>query len=95
MLAGYAVTAIVGLLGLARRGLLSSAWALALVLPQWIMLSLAAWRALYQFWTDRYGWEKTEHGLATARRSDLAKPAARANDIIARSHETVERRSAA
>ena len=59
------------------------------------MLSLAAWRALYQFWSDRYGWEKTEHGLAKSRRSDLIKRAAKPDEIVARSHETVERRSAA
>ena len=30
----------------------------------WLLLSLAAWRALFQFLTAPYKWEKTEHGLA-------------------------------
>jgi hypothetical protein len=45
----------------------------------WLLLSLAAWRALYQLVRDPYRWEKTEHGLArTSRRAARrhAKPAA-------------------
>jgi hypothetical protein len=30
----------------------------------WLLLSLAAWRALLQFAIAPYAWEKTEHGLA-------------------------------
>jgi len=30
----------------------------------WLLLSLAAWRALYQLAAAPYAWEKTEHGLA-------------------------------
>lgn len=62
--AGYLTTAIIGLIGLAKRGLLSEAWILALTPVYWICLSIAAWRALYQFLTEPYRWEKTEHGLA-------------------------------
>ena len=62
--AGYLTTVIVGLIGLAKRKLLSEAWILALTPVYWICLSIAAWRALYQFLTEPYRWEKTEHGLA-------------------------------
>ena len=68
--AGYLTTVFVGLRGLARRGLLSSAWALAFVPAHWLLLSLAAWRAVYQLLFDPHRWEKTEHGLA--RNSRLA-----------------------
>jgi hypothetical protein len=34
----------------------------------WLMLSLAAWRALYQLIVSPYVWEKTEHGLARSSR---------------------------
>ena len=95
LVTGYVVTVIVGLLGLAKRRLLSSAWALVLAPVQWFLLSFAAWRALYQFWSDRYGWEKTEHGLAKSRRSDLIKRSAKPDEIVPRSHGTVGRRSAA
>jgi hypothetical protein len=30
----------------------------------WLLLSLAAWRGLYQLVVSPYAWEKTEHGLA-------------------------------
>ena len=34
----------------------------------WLLLSLAAWRALYQLVAAPYVWEKTEHGLAKSSR---------------------------
>ncbi len=34
----------------------------------WLLLSLAAWRALYQLVFAPYAWEKTEHGLAKSSR---------------------------
>jgi hypothetical protein len=51
-----------------RRGLLSSAWILLLTPLHWLLLSLAAWRALYQLVFAPYAWEKTEHGLAKSSR---------------------------
>src|SRR3989304_3726372 len=61
---GYLISAFLGWLGLLRRGLLSSAWALLLTPVHWLLLSLAAWRALGQFIIAPYAWEKTEHGVA-------------------------------
>ena len=66
--AGYLSTAIVGLMGLARRRLLHEAWILALTPLYWVCLSIAAWRALYQLLREPYRWEKTEHGLARSSR---------------------------
>lgn len=66
--AGYLSTAIIGLMGLARRRLLGEAWILALTPLYWVCLSIAAWRALYQLLTEPYRWEKTEHGLARSSR---------------------------
>jgi hypothetical protein len=68
IVAGYASTIIVGLMGLTRRGRLRSSWVLTLTPIYWALLSIAAWRALYQLFRDPYRWEKTEHGL-TARRT--------------------------
>ena len=68
LLAGYAISAALGLIGLARRGLLHCAWALLLTPLYWMLLSLAAWRALFQFMHDPYRWEKTQHGLARTSR---------------------------
>ncbi len=65
---GYLTSAFLGWLGLLRRGLLSTAWILLLTPLHWLLLSLAAWRALYQLVFAPYAWEKTEHGLAKTSR---------------------------
>jgi len=65
---GYLSSAAIGWLGLSRRGLRSSAWVLALTPLHWLLLSVAAWRALYQLFTAPFAWEKTEHGLARSSR---------------------------
>ena len=67
-LAGYFTSAALGLIGLKRRGLVSQGWALALVPFHWIMLSIAAWRALFALVRSPHHWEKTEHGLARSSR---------------------------
>jgi cellulose synthase/poly-beta-1,6-N-acetylglucosamine synthase-like glycosyltransferase len=61
---GYAISAFLAWCGLARRGLRSTAWVLALTPLHWLLLSLAAWRALFQLFKAPYRWEKTKHGLA-------------------------------
>jgi cellulose synthase/poly-beta-1,6-N-acetylglucosamine synthase-like glycosyltransferase len=61
---GYLISALLGCLGLMRRGLLANAWVLVLTPVHWLLLSLAAWRAFYQLVVAPYVWEKTEHGLA-------------------------------
>lgn len=61
---GYLVSAGLGLLGLSRRGLMANAWVLLLTPVHWLLLSIAAWRALHQLVVAPYAWEKTTHGLA-------------------------------
>ena len=51
---GYLSSGFLGWLGLMRRGLLSSAWVLALTPLHWLLLSLAAWRAVYQLAVSPY-----------------------------------------
>jgi hypothetical protein len=65
---GYLVSGVFGWLGLRGRGLSSLAWSLALMPLHWLLLSLAAWRALVQLFAAPYKWEKTEHGLAKSPR---------------------------
>lgn len=65
---GYFTSVILGLVGLARRRLLSTAWVLLLVPVHWLLLSLAAWQALWKLVRDPYRWDKTEHGLARTSR---------------------------
>lgn len=61
---GYLASMMVGLAGLARRGLLHASGVLLLMPFYWVYLSIAAWRALGQLLTEPHRWEKTEHGLA-------------------------------
>jgi cellulose synthase/poly-beta-1,6-N-acetylglucosamine synthase-like glycosyltransferase len=65
---GYMTSAFLAWLGLSRRGLLATAWVLLLTPLHWLLLSLAAWRALFQLIIAPYTWEKTEHGLAKSSR---------------------------
>ena len=62
--AGYVATFALSLTGLARRNLLAHARALVLIPVLWLLLSLAAWRALFELFHAPYRWDKTEHGLA-------------------------------
>jgi glycosyltransferase XagB len=65
---GYASSIALNMLGLRRSGLTGHAWALALTPLYWLLLSLAAWRALIDLVRDPHRWEKTEHGLARTSR---------------------------
>jgi len=68
LLGGYASTIVVDLIGLRRRRLLRHAWVLVLTPFYWLLLSAAAWRALFQLLHDPLRWEKTEHGRARTSR---------------------------
>jgi len=73
LISGYAASTTLALMGLARRGLLASAWVVLLMPAHWLMLSVAAWRALILLLRDPHHWDKTEHGLArTSRRRQYA-----------------------
>ncbi|MET0707871.1 MAG: glycosyltransferase family 2 protein [Tardiphaga sp.] len=63
-MAGIASTVTLGLLGLSRRSRLREGWILLLTAPYWFCLSIAAWRAVFQYIWNPYHWEKTEHGVA-------------------------------
>ncbi len=64
LVAGYLITGRARIDRAGRRRLLGCAWVLLLIPLYWLLLSLAAWRALFQLVRDPYRWEKTEHGLA-------------------------------
>jgi len=68
LLSGYTSTIVLDVIGLRRRGLLGHAWVLVLTPLHWLLLSLAAWRALFQLIYDPQRWEKTEHGVARTSR---------------------------
>jgi cellulose synthase/poly-beta-1,6-N-acetylglucosamine synthase-like glycosyltransferase len=76
ILGGYLASALLGAVGLRRRGLMAHLWVLLLLPVHWLLLALAAWRALYQLLVDPYRWEKTDHGLARTTRRPLRASAA-------------------
>ena len=68
LVSGYLTSAALGLIGLKRRGLLRHGWVLLLLPLHWLLLSVAAWRALWQLLFNPFHWEKTAHGLARTSR---------------------------
>ena len=68
LISGYLTSAALGLIGLKRRNLLRQGWVLLLMPLHWLLLSVAAWRALYQLLFNPFHWEKTAHGLARTSR---------------------------
>jgi len=89
LLSGYASTILLDFVGLQRRGLLKHGWVLALTPLHWFLLSLAAWRAVFQLMYDPQGWEKTEHGLAKSSRADESRNAASRHGQELRQEPTV------
>ncbi|MCS0494308.1 glycosyltransferase [Ancylobacter sp. MQZ15Z-1] len=68
---GYASTLLCTVVGMRRRGLPGLARVVPLIPAYWLMMSLAAWRALAQLIVAPHYWEKTDHGLARTSRRRL------------------------
>jgi hypothetical protein len=60
--AGYLATMGLGLLAVRRRSYRFLLMQIPLMPLYWLLISAAAYRALWQFMTARFVWEKTEHG---------------------------------
>jgi glycosyltransferase XagB len=63
LIVGYAAAMGLGLLTVRARGLNSLLGQVALMPLYWLLVSVAAYRAIWQFVTARFTWEKTEHGM--------------------------------
>ena len=61
---GYLASMALGALALRRRGYAGLLRQIPLMPVYWLLISAAAYRALWQFAFARFEWEKTEHGLA-------------------------------
>ena len=64
---GYLASMTLGVLALRRRGHAGLLMQIPLMPIYWLLISAAAYRALWQFAFARFEWEKTEHGLAARR----------------------------
>jgi cellulose synthase/poly-beta-1,6-N-acetylglucosamine synthase-like glycosyltransferase len=60
--AGYLTSMVLGAACVWRRGQPGLMWSVLSMPLCWLLVSAAAYRALYQLVTDPYLWEKTEHG---------------------------------
>jgi glycosyltransferase XagB len=65
---GYLATMGLGLLAVRHRGYQALLIQIPLMPAYWLLISAAAYRALWQFMTARFEWEKTEHGLGSRQR---------------------------
>ena len=62
LVAGYGAAMALAGIAVRRRGLKDLSWQVALMPLYWLLVSAAAYRALWQFATAPFKWEKTEHG---------------------------------
>lgn len=61
---GYVLAIIAAMVAVARRGL-AGLIPVALTMPAyWLLISLASYKAMFQFLTRPFHWEKTHHGLS-------------------------------
>jgi cellulose synthase/poly-beta-1,6-N-acetylglucosamine synthase-like glycosyltransferase len=72
--AGFGVLAIFGAIAIGmRRQKLGGLWPWLVLWPAYqALVTIAAWRAIFELWRDPFGWAKTEHGLARSSRSEFA-----------------------
>ena len=58
---GYVISILIGMLSVCRRRRFRLVFSCLLMPVYWLLISLAAYRALYQLMRKPYLWEKTEH----------------------------------
>ena len=72
--AGYLASMAVGFLAVKRRGARQLFKQVPLMPLYWLLISGAAYRAIWQFMTDRFAWEKTEHGVSRQTATEGRRP---------------------
>jgi hypothetical protein len=68
LFAGYLASMGLGLLAVHQRGYRALLRQIPLMPIYWLLISAAAYRALWQYMTAPFEWEKTEHGRPGANR---------------------------
>ncbi len=66
--AGHGVSMLAGHVALRQTGIRRWPFAIATMPVYWLLISLAAWLALWQFARAPFHWNKTEHGLSRFQR---------------------------
>ena len=73
LVTGYVAAMMLAFIAVRRRGLFGLSWQVLLMPVYWLLISAAAYRAVWQFATAPFKWEKTEHGRAPTRLSRNAR----------------------
>jgi cellulose synthase/poly-beta-1,6-N-acetylglucosamine synthase-like glycosyltransferase len=69
-ISGYGITMLAANQALRKRGF-KNWWMTIVTLPfYWLLMSVAAWLALWQFIVAPFKWNKTEHGLSRLQRTN-------------------------
>lgn len=69
LIGGYAAAMTLAAKGLSRQGL-KRRWPVIATLPiYWLLMSVAAWQALWDFIVRPFHWHKTRHGISAVRTS--------------------------
>ena len=74
LFAGYAIGIVLTRRALMRRGISGWTGTLATMPLYWMLMSAAAWLALWQFMWRPFHWNKTEHGLSSFQRVNRTPP---------------------
>ena len=74
LIAGYGAAMLLAVLVILRRRAFRLLPSVLMTPLYWLLISAAAYRALWQLGRDPFGWEKTEHGLGK-RRTPVVTPA--------------------
>jgi len=61
LISGYLAAMALGLIAVRRRGLGRLSWQILLMPAYWLLISAAAYRAVWKFMTAPFKWEKTDH----------------------------------
>ena len=63
LMSGYIASGVLAFIGMRRRGVMAWTWVVLTIPLYWLLLSAAAWRAVWKLITAPHQWEKTTHGL--------------------------------
>ncbi len=64
LLLGFAVATISGVMAMKRKRRQNQFWVHASLPIYWLLMSIAGWKALWEFVWDPFHWNKTQHGIS-------------------------------
>ena len=64
LLLGFGVATVSGVLAMKRKRQQNQFWVHASLPLYWLLMSLAGWKALWEFVWDPFHWNKTQHGIS-------------------------------